>query len=89
MATYIKNDFELGCGVPHLLISTLRRQGQTKLCEFKASLLYRVSSRTTRAIKRNPVLKNQNKQTTTTTTTTTKPTQKKNRERNDFDSQSL
>ena len=33
------------------------------LCEFEASLVYRVSSRTTRATKRNPVWKNQTKQT--------------------------
>jgi hypothetical protein len=31
--------------------------------EFKASLVYRVSSRTARAIQRNPVSKNKNKQT--------------------------
>jgi hypothetical protein len=31
--------------------------------EFEASLVYRVSSRTARAIQRNPVSKNQNKQT--------------------------
>ena len=29
------------------------------LCEFKASLVYRVNSRMTRSIQRNPVLKNQ------------------------------
>jgi hypothetical protein len=31
------------------------------ISEFEASLVYRVSSRTTRAIQRNPVLKNQKK----------------------------
>jgi hypothetical protein len=31
------------------------------ICEFKASLVYKVSSRTARAIQRNPVLKNQKK----------------------------
>jgi hypothetical protein len=31
-----------------------------QISEFKASLVYRVSSRTARAIERNPVLKNQN-----------------------------
>jgi hypothetical protein len=41
------------------LIPALRRQRQTgrgrQISEFKASLVYRVSSRTARAIKRNPV----------------------------------
>jgi hypothetical protein len=37
-----------------------------RISEFEASLVYKVSSRTARAIQRNPVLK------TTTTTTTTK-----------------
>jgi hypothetical protein len=36
-----------------------------QISEFKASLVYKVSSRTTRAIQRNPVLKKQNKTTTT------------------------
>jgi hypothetical protein len=31
-----------------------------RISEFKASLVYKVSSRTARAIERNPVLKNQN-----------------------------
>jgi hypothetical protein len=45
-----------------------------QISEFKASLVYRVSSRTAKAIQRNPVsknkqnTKNENKQTTTTTT---------------------
>jgi hypothetical protein len=34
-----------------------------QISEFVASLVYKVSSRTARAIQRNPVLKNQNKQT--------------------------
>jgi hypothetical protein len=34
-----------------------------QISEFKASLVYRVSSRTTRAIQRNPVSKNKTKQT--------------------------
>jgi hypothetical protein len=33
------------------------------ISEFEASLVYKVSSRTARAIQRNPVLKKQNKQT--------------------------
>jgi hypothetical protein len=33
-----------------------------RISEFKASLVYRVSSRTARAIQRNPVLKNKTKQ---------------------------
>jgi hypothetical protein len=32
-----------------------------RISEFKASLVYKVSSRTARAIQRNPVLKNKNK----------------------------
>jgi hypothetical protein len=42
------------------LIPALRRQGQT-ISEFEASLVYKVSSRTARAIQRNPVLKSKNK----------------------------
>ena len=37
------------------------RQRQVGLCEFKTSLVYRVSSRTARATQRNPVSKNQNR----------------------------
>jgi hypothetical protein len=48
-----------------------------RISEFKASLVYRVSSRTARATQRNPVSKNKtkqnkNKQTNKQTTTTTK-----------------
>jgi hypothetical protein len=39
----------------------LQRQKQEDLGEFKASLAYRVSSRTARATQRNPVLKSRNK----------------------------
>jgi hypothetical protein len=42
-------------------ISALRRQTQEDLCEFKASLVYRVSSRTAKATQRNPVSKNKTK----------------------------
>ena len=44
------------------LIPVLRRQRQADFCEFEASLIYRVSSRTVRATlcERNSVLKNQN-----------------------------
>jgi hypothetical protein len=42
------------------LIPVLGRQTQTNLCEFKASQVYRVTSRTPTATQRNPVLKNQN-----------------------------
>jgi hypothetical protein len=34
-----------------------------RISEFEASLVYRVSSRTARAIRKNPVLKKQNKKT--------------------------
>jgi hypothetical protein len=40
------------------LIPALGRQRQEDLCEFKASPVYRVSSRTARATQRNLVLKN-------------------------------
>ena len=43
------------------LIPALRRLKQVDLCEFKASLVYRVSSRTARAIQRNPVSKKNQK----------------------------
>ena len=40
------------------LIPALGRQRQVDLCEFKSNLVYRVSSRTARAVtQRNPVLK--------------------------------
>ena len=50
--------------VVHTLIPALRRQMQVDLCEFKPSLVYRVSSRTagTRTTPRNPVSKNKMKQ---------------------------
>jgi hypothetical protein len=41
--------------VPFIL--ALRRQRAKNLCEFEASLVYKVSSRTARATQRNPVLK--------------------------------
>jgi hypothetical protein len=52
-----------------------------RIFEFQASLVYKVSCRTSRAIKRNHVSKKQKqkqKQKTTTTTTTTKRKNKKN-----------
>jgi hypothetical protein len=36
---------------------------RARISEFEASLVYKVSSRTARAIQRNPVSKNKNKQT--------------------------
>ena len=44
------------------LIPALRRQRQANLCEFEASLVYKVSSRTARPIQRTPVSKNKTKQ---------------------------
>jgi hypothetical protein len=41
-----------------LVIPALRRQRQVDLCKFKASLVYRVSSRTARATQKNPVSTN-------------------------------
>ena len=40
------------------LIPALGRQRQADLCEFEVGLVYRVSSRTTKAVQRNPVSKN-------------------------------
>ena len=45
------------------LIPAFRRQRQSDLCEFEASLLYKVSSTTVKGTQRNLVLKNKNKQT--------------------------
>ena len=42
------------------LIPAPGRQRQADLCEFEASLAYRVSFRTARATQGNPVLKNKN-----------------------------
>jgi hypothetical protein len=44
------------------LIQALRRQRQADLCEFKASLVYRISFKTAKGIQRNPVLKKKKKQ---------------------------
>ena len=43
------------------MVHTLRRQRKLYLCEFEASLIYKVSARTTRATQRNPVSKIQTK----------------------------
>ena len=40
------------------LVPALGRQRQVGLCEFKAIMVYRASSRTARATQRNPVSKN-------------------------------
>jgi hypothetical protein len=48
------------------LIPALRRQRWMDLCEFGASLGYRVSSRVAKATQRNPVLKNKTKTNKTT-----------------------
>jgi hypothetical protein len=48
-----------------------------QISEFEASLVYKVSSRTARAIQRNPFSKKNKTTTTTTTTTTTKQKSKK------------
>jgi hypothetical protein len=47
-----------GCGGAHLESQHLGGRGRW-ISEFKASLVYRVSSRTVKAIQRNPVSKNQ------------------------------
>lgn len=41
------------------LIPAVRGQRQVNLCEFGASLVYRVSARMSRAIQRNPFSKNE------------------------------
>ena len=46
------------------LIPTFGRQRQADLSEFEASLVYRVSSRTSRATQRNPVSKKTRKKKT-------------------------
>jgi hypothetical protein len=51
------------------------------ISEFKASLVYRVSSRTARATQRNLLSKNQKNPTTTTTTKTKKERKKKERKK--------
>jgi hypothetical protein len=43
------------------LVPAFKRQRQADLCAFKASLVYRVSSRTARATQRNPVSKRKKK----------------------------
>ena len=54
------------------LIPALGRQRQVDLCEFEASLVYRVSSRTARATQRNPVSKTKTNQPTNKTNKQTK-----------------
>jgi hypothetical protein len=54
----------------------LRGRGR-RISEFKANLVYKVSSRTARATQRNPVSKNKNKTTPPPPTTTTKNNNKK------------
>jgi hypothetical protein len=48
-----------------------------RISEFEASLVYRVSSRTARAIQRNPVSKNKNKKQKTNKQKTQKKTEPK------------
>jgi len=43
--------------VVHALIPALGRQRQADLCEFEASLVYKVSAKTVRATQKNPVSK--------------------------------
>jgi hypothetical protein len=50
-----------------------------QISEFKASLVYKVSSRIARAIQRNPVSKNKKKQKQKPTTTTTTKTKTKSK----------
>jgi hypothetical protein len=52
-------------------------RGSRRIAEFDASLVYKVSSRTARAIQRNPVSKNQKKKTKQNKTKQNKQTNKK------------
>jgi hypothetical protein len=55
------------------LILALGRQRRADLCEFEASLIFKDSFRTARAVtQRNSILKNENKQTKTKTKTKNK-----------------
>jgi hypothetical protein len=56
----VRNTREAGRWWRTPLIPALGRQGR-RISEFEASLVYKVSSRTARAIQRNPVSKNQKK----------------------------
>jgi hypothetical protein len=47
--------------MPGMVTVLYLQQRQVDLCEFEASLVYRVSSRTARATQRNPVSENKNK----------------------------
>lgn len=46
----------MGDGGVHTFNPSLRRKRQANLCEFAASLIYKVSSRTARSTQRNPVM---------------------------------
>ena len=62
------------------LIPALRWQTQADLCEFKASLVYKTSSRTTRVVtQRNPVFENKTKQNKQTNKKTKNPIKKQTR----------
>ena len=49
-----------GCGTPDVVAHTFNPSTGRRISEFKASLVYKVSSRTARTIQRNPVLKKTN-----------------------------
>jgi hypothetical protein len=50
-----------GCGTPDVVAHTFNPSTGRRISEFKASLVYKVSSRTARTIQRNPVSENQKK----------------------------
>jgi hypothetical protein len=58
-----------------LTLALQRQRRQADLCEFKASLIYRVSFRTDRATKRNPVSNQINKNPETTKLTRALPSE--------------
>ena len=58
MAFSLKNTLTITQQLKSYHYAALRKQREVDLCEFKASLVYRASSKTARVTQRNPVLKN-------------------------------
>ena len=71
------------------LIPALGRQRQEKLCEFKTSLVYKVSFRTGSKATEKPCLEKPNQIKTTTTTTTTNTKQNKKQKAKERESSCL
>jgi hypothetical protein len=60
-SAHLKESYKLASGGAHLSSQHLGGRGRW-ISEFEASLVYKVSSKTARATRRNPVSKNQKKQ---------------------------